>query len=136
MLARALAQGLVVLVSVFALYAWAMTAGVAENAARAMAFAAMVLGNLGLIVANLTRGSRLEEPRRIANPTLWALVGGALAGLAAVLYVAPLREVFRFAPLSAAELAASIAAAAAAIALLVAFARPAPARMPATVDGR
>ena len=130
MLARSFAQGLVVLASVFALYAWAMGAGVAEDAARAMAFAAMVFGNLGLILANRTRGSLVDELRDVSNPTLWALLGGAFAGLLAVIYVEPLREVFRFAPLSPAELGASAVAAGAALVTLAALAGPGRPRFP------
>ena len=122
--ARSLAQGLVVLASVFALYAWAMQSGVGEGPARAMAFAALVLGNLGLILANRSHGSMLVELREVSNPTLWALLAGALAALLAVLYVEPLRELFRFAPLSAPELGASVAAAAASFAVVAAIFRP------------
>jgi Ca2+-transporting ATPase len=131
MLVTSVVQGLVVFASVLALYAWAMQAGVAEDTARAMAFSAMLLGNLGLILANRTRGSTLDDIRDVSNPTLWALVGGALAGLLLVLYVEPLREVFRFAPLSPAELGLSVVAGTAGlIPLAVASrrSRPVPAR--------
>jgi Ca2+-transporting ATPase len=119
-IAWSVAQGVLVLAAVVALYAWAMRTGVDEGAARAMAFAAMVLGNLALILVNRPRRAR-DERREASNPTLWVLLGGAVAGLLLVLYVEPLREVFRFAAPSPQELGASALAAAGAFALLVAL---------------
>jgi Ca2+-transporting ATPase len=119
MIGTSLAQGMAVLASVFLLYGWAITRGMPEASARAMTFAAIVIGNIGLVFANRSR-TMSGEPADTANPTLWWLVGGALGGLALSLYVAPLREAFRFAPLSPVELALSVLAGAAGFALVAA----------------
>ena len=120
MIGASLAQGMVVLASVFLLYSWAITRGTAEDSARAMAFAAIIFGNVGLILANRAPTTTLDELVDTANPRLWWLVGGALGGLMLSLYVAPLREVFRFAPLSPVELGLSALAAAAGLAVIAA----------------
>ena len=75
-----------------------------------MAFAAVVLGNLGLIFSNRSRQATLAETLRRPNSALWWIIGGAFLGLA--LYVEPLRVIFRFAPLTWTQLLWSIAAAA------------------------
>jgi Ca2+-transporting ATPase len=120
MIAAAIAQGGVVLASAFLLYAWAITYGMPEDRARAMAFSAIVFGNVGLIFANRPRAGSLERLVDAENPTLWWLVGGTMGGLLLALYIEPLRDVFRFASLTLAELGASALAGAAGLALLAA----------------
>ncbi len=83
-----------------------------------MAFAAIVIGNIGLILANRSRHATLAETLRRPNPPLWWVVGGALLGLGFALYVPPMREIFRLAPLSALQLLASGAVASASFAAL------------------
>ena len=48
---------------------------------------------------------------RRPNAALWWIVAGTLAGLALVLFLPPLRELFRFAPLGPREMMISGAAA-------------------------
>jgi Ca2+-transporting ATPase len=112
MVATSVLQGVAVLTAVALLYALVLAAGTPEPQARAMAFVAVVLANLGLIFANRSRQATLPETLRRPNPALWWIVGGTLLGLALALYVGPLREIFRFAPLSWAQVLMSIAAAA------------------------
>jgi Ca2+-transporting ATPase len=112
MVATSVLQGVAVLIAVALLYALVLAAGTSEPRARAMAFAAVVLANLGLIFSNRSRQATLLETLRRPNPALWWIVGGTLLGLALALYVEPLREIFRFAPLSGAQVLMSIAAAA------------------------
>jgi Ca2+-transporting ATPase len=106
MLGASIGQGAVVLVGVAVLYAGALAAGAAEASARAMGFAAIVLSNLALIVGNRATGGRVRDMFR-PNRALWWIIGGALAALAASLYLAPLREIFRFDALAAGALVAS-----------------------------
>ena len=54
-----------------------------------MAFAAIVLGNLGLILTNRSQHATLFATLRRPNPALWWIVGGALLGLALALYAQP-----------------------------------------------
>jgi Ca2+-transporting ATPase len=112
MVATSVLQGVAVLIAVALLYALVLAAGTSEPRARAMAFAAVVLANLGLIFSNRSRQATLLETLRRPNPALWWIVGGTLLGLALALYVEPLREIFRFAPLSGAQVLMSFAAAA------------------------
>jgi Ca2+-transporting ATPase len=112
MVATSVLQGVGVLVAVTLLYGLVLAAGTPEPQARAMAFAGVVLGNVGLILSNRSPQTALIETLRRPNPALWWIVGGALLGLALALYVEPMREIFRFAPLSWTQLLMSIAAAA------------------------
>jgi Ca2+-transporting ATPase len=107
MIATSVAQGLVVLASVLAIYAWTLAHDVPEDTARAMAFSAIVFGNIALIFANRVRSMSLAQLVDATNPLLWWLVGGAVGGLLLALYVEPLSSVFRFAPLTLTGLAIS-----------------------------
>ena len=104
MILESIADGLVMLAAAFAIYGWQITSGLAEDRARAMAFSAMIFGNIGLIFANRVRATGPDDPSRAANPALWWLVVGAIGGLLLSLYVEPLRNVFRFEPLTLAEI--------------------------------
>jgi len=117
MITTSVLQGLGVLVAVALLYGWVLATGTPEPQARAMVFAAVVVGNIGLILSNRSRNVGLAETLRRPNHALWWIVGGALLGLGLVLYVEPIREIFRFAPLDAARLLVSFAAAASGLAL-------------------
>jgi len=107
MVATSAVEGLAILVAVAALYAVALGGGTAEPEARAMVFAAIVLGNIGLILANRSRQATLAESLRRPNPALWWVIAGAILGLGLALYVPAVREIFRFAPPGALQLLAS-----------------------------
>ena len=102
---QALMQGLLILLAVAALYYLALAQGFAEERARAMAFAALVIGNAVLILANRSRSRSVFKTFRTANRALWWVVGGALGGLAAALYFPPMQRIFKFEALSASDLA-------------------------------
>ena len=121
MIATSILQGASVLLAVALLYGLVLATGTPEPQARAMAFAAVVLGNVGLILANRSRRVPLLETLRRPNPALWWIVGGALLGLALALYVEPMQEIFRFAPLSGPQLLMSVGAAAVGLACLEVF---------------
>ncbi|MFC5478429.1 cation-translocating P-type ATPase [Massilia suwonensis] len=95
-LVLALAQGLVVLATVLAAYAWALGELPAAQA-RAFAFAALVSANVGLIFGNRSQLLTVFESMRLPNRIAWVVAGAALAALAAVLYIEPLAGLFRFA---------------------------------------
>ena len=103
-------QGMSVLVAVALMYGSVLAAGTPEPQARAMAFAAIVLGDVGLIFVNRSRQATLTETLRRPNPALWWVVGGAFLGLGLALYIEPLRDIFRFAPLTGYQLLVSVAA--------------------------
>jgi len=110
MIVASIMQGTSVLIAVVALYGIALSSGVLDGQARAMAFAAIVLGNIGLILVNRSRGGGLLETLARPNPVLWWIVGGAILGLVLALYVGPLQKIFQFAPLDGHQLLMCIAA--------------------------
>jgi magnesium-transporting ATPase (P-type) len=68
-----------------------------------MAFSAIVFANIALILGNRAHEPSVRELLR-PNAALWGLIAGTLVALAIVLYVAPLREIFRFDLLSGSAL--------------------------------
>ena len=101
-------QGLAVLAVDVALYGWALAAH-GEPAARAIAFTAVVLGNLGLILLNRAGSRSLLATLRLRNrPQLW-VNAGALAFLAVALFVPAVRNLFLFATPHPELLALSVA---------------------------
>jgi len=91
-LALSLLQGGSAVCVTVAIYLWARMAGHDEDTVRALVFTAMVAGNIALVFGNRTQNaSELEK-----NPTLrWILLGTG-SGLALVLSVPLLRELFHF----------------------------------------
>lgn len=109
------------LVTVLAVYLVALTrghtdAGVHEEYVRALTFTALVIANLGLILANLSWTRSIVSVLRDGNRALWWVLGGAALFLAAALYIPQIRGVFRFAALAPADLV--LAAAAGALSIL------------------
>ncbi len=102
----ALLQGTGVLIVVLLAYAWAGPR-IPEAEARAFAFATLVTGNLALILSNRSISASLWATLRTPNATLWWVIAGALALLAAALYLPWAIAVLRFAPLPVHELAAA-----------------------------
>jgi Ca2+-transporting ATPase len=105
MLAISLLLGATLLAAVFAAYAWAVAAGRSEAEARAVAFAAIVSGNLALILVNRSHERLVLETLREPNPALWWIAGAALGALVAAIYVPAAAAIFRFAPLGVPDLA-------------------------------
>jgi Ca2+-transporting ATPase len=103
-LAVSLLQGLSVVIVVLAVYVAAVRAGQSEAETRALTFAAFLFANLALIFTNRS-WSRVIVASPLKDATLWAVTSGALVFLALVLYVPPLAELFRFAPLGAVDMA-------------------------------
>jgi Ca2+-transporting ATPase len=101
MLGVSMALGFSMLVAVAIAYAWVAAGSVPDGEVRSFGFAAIVFGNLALIHATRSRDRMIVDTLRLPNPALWWITGGALAALAASIYVAPAADVFRFAPLPA-----------------------------------
>ncbi|HET8563416.1 MAG TPA: cation-translocating P-type ATPase, partial [Candidatus Binatia bacterium] len=108
-------QGAGVLLTVLLVFGVALYRDQGDTATRALTFATLVIGLLGLILANRSWSRSILSTLRSPNPALWWVIGGALAFLAAVLYIPYLREVFRFAPLHPIDLALSLGAGAVSI---------------------
>ncbi|RPH69288.1 MAG: cation-translocating P-type ATPase [Myxococcaceae bacterium] len=106
-IARSLGEG----VAVFAVVALGFWIGQQKHGgmtdARTLAFSGLIMGNLGLIVANRAHTSGLLRSFRTPNPAFWAVVAGAIGVLALVLAVPALRGIFHFGPLHLDDLAIS-----------------------------
>lgn len=96
-LGLSLLQGLIVLVIVLAVYAVSIYRGQGEAEARALTYTTLIVANLGLILTNRSWSRTILETMSAPNAALWWVIGGALAFLAAALYVPYLRELFGFA---------------------------------------
>ena len=79
-LARAALQGLGVLIGVLGLYVWAL-GGWPEAMARGAAFAALVIGNLGLALADAAGSGRLFAPYRRAYWLIATIILVVLTGV-------------------------------------------------------
>lgn len=89
-------QGAIVLGAVLGLYVGALNAGLPEMQARAVAFVALVLGNLVLAFADAAEpGTSFFDRRRLA---FWGIGAGAAAIIAMVLYVPPLAAILQVSP--------------------------------------
>ena len=110
MLGVSLMLGATMLAAVLAVYAWALWAGAPQGEVRAMGFAAIVAANVALLFVTRSRTRSVLATLREPNPALWWISAGALGALLASIYLAPVAAIFRFAPISAAQLAAAGAA--------------------------
>ncbi len=99
-----LIQGLGVFLVVLAVYAFNLLRGSGEGEARMMAFACLVIGNLGLIFTNRSRTRPILSTLKTPNKALWLVTGGTVFFLALVLFVPFLRGLFNFAPVHGWEL--------------------------------
>ena len=120
--AMALAQGVVLLAMVLAVYLGSMAAGMADASVRSMTFVTLVVGNVALILANRSRhvsAFRALLTRR--NPALLAIM--ALAGglLVLLIGVPPVREALDLGALTALQWALAVAAGLASIAWFEAY---------------
>ncbi len=109
-IATCLLQGGAVFVVVAALYAWSQYRGIDPAEARAMAFIALVAGNLGVIFASRSSLSTLAASLRVRNAPLWWVVAAALAALVVTVYWSPLQRLFGFAAIPAGTAAWCLAA--------------------------
>ncbi|RJQ56300.1 MAG: cation-translocating P-type ATPase [Actinobacteria bacterium] len=105
-----LLQGASVLAILLVVFGSAVYRGQGEGSSRALAFTTLIVANLGLILVNRSWTRVVLATLKTPNKALWAVIGSALAFLGLVLYLPPLRSLFLFAPLSAADLAVALSA--------------------------
>jgi Ca2+-transporting ATPase len=103
-------EGFMVLLAVLLVFGFSLYRGYGEDEVRAVTFAALVIGMLGLIFVNRSRSQNLWRALRLPNRAFWWVVGGALSFLAAVLYIPHLSAVFRFAALDWPDLMIAVGA--------------------------
>lgn len=111
MLMLSLLLGAALLAAVVLLCAWAIQAGRSDDETRALGFAAIVFGNLLLILANRSGDRSALETIRRRNTAFWWVLGGTLTALSVALYFPPAASVFRFASLAPQDLLLALAAA-------------------------
>jgi P-type Ca2+ transporter type 2C len=104
-----LLQGLGVFVTVFTAYAMAIHRGHPSNDARAIAFTALIAGNLALIWANRSLSRMVLQTGNWRNPALSIITVGSLATLLAILYIPQARAIFEFSLMHVRDLAAAFA---------------------------
>jgi P-type Ca2+ transporter type 2C len=92
-------QGLGLFVAVLGAFVLGMRWGHPADDARAIAFTALVAGNLALIWANRSALSTVLETRGNRNPALWLVTLGTITTLLVILYVPYVRGIFEFAVL-------------------------------------
>lgn len=98
-------RGIILLAVVAGMYYFALSWGMEENRARALAFTTLVLGNLALILTSRSQTGTVAETLGNENKALWVVFGATLSLLALVLYVPFLEGLFKLAPLDAPQLA-------------------------------
>lgn len=96
-------QGLMVLLASLLVLGYVVQHGVTEEAARALTFSTLVIGNLGLILVNRSWRYTILRTLNKPNAALWWVMGGAFGFLSLALMLPFLREVFHFSPISARE---------------------------------
>jgi Ca2+-transporting ATPase len=114
-LALSALQGAGVLAAVLAVLIAMPGHGGPEGPGRAVAFAALIAGNLGLILTNRSWSRTILGSFRARNAALWLVVAGAAATLALVLAVPALRDLFQFGRVRPADALLGVAAGAASI---------------------
>jgi Ca2+-transporting ATPase len=110
MLGVSLAIGGSALAAVFLAYWWGVAASLGDAELRALGFAAIVFANVAMIHAMRSRDLTIVGLLRKPNAALWWITGGTLGALAAAIYLPPVADIFRFAPLSAGALAVAAGA--------------------------
>ena len=105
-----LVQGLLAFVLVAAIYIVALQRGMPEAEVRALAFVSLVLTNVALIFVNRSFSASVVTALRRGNAVLWLVLAATASLLALALAWLPARELFRFGPLHADDLAVCAAA--------------------------
>ncbi|TXT25691.1 MAG: Ca2+-transporting ATPase [Gallionellaceae bacterium] len=105
-----LLQGVLVLLAALAVLGTALHHHAVEDEARALAFSALVSGNLGLILVNRSWQHSILGTLGSRNPALWLVAGGAFAFLLLALTLPFLREAFHLAVVAPQHFVLSVAA--------------------------
>jgi len=105
-----LVQGFSVLLIVGGVYATSFLRGHDDMQARALAYTALIVANVCLILTNRSWSRTILANLRTPNTALWWVLGGATVFMALILSVPFLRGIFRFAILHPRDIAISLAA--------------------------
>jgi Ca2+-transporting ATPase len=110
MLGVGLVQGVIVLLTVLAVYGWGVFSGLPDTDVRTMSFTTLVVANLGLIFVNRSWTHTVVGGLRYRNAALWIVAGGTLATLALLLWLPFTQRLFGFAALQAANVGIGVSA--------------------------
>jgi Ca2+-transporting ATPase len=121
-LGLSLLQGALVLAAGLAMIGAGHARGLGTDAVRALAFVALIAGNVSIVIANRSADAPWWRPRA-RNPALRWLLGGAALLLAVSLGIAPVSGLFQFAPPAAGYLALTALAATAPLLAISGLAR-------------
>lgn len=89
-------QGVVLLMLLLGIYWWSQLSGLGADQARALAFTAMIIGDLWLIFMNRSWALSLRDTLGRHNPSLWWVVACALSMLGGAVFVPALSALFHF----------------------------------------
>ena len=95
MMVRSLLQGLGALGAALLVLVVSRTVGFGESDVRTLTFSTLITTNLALILTNRSLTRSIWTGWRSPNPALRWLMAGALGVLATILYVPPVRDLFR-----------------------------------------
>jgi Ca2+-transporting ATPase len=110
MISVSVVQGAVVLLAVLGVYLWAVLSDFGANDVRALAFTALVAGNLALIFVNRSWTHTILGGFMTKNKALWWVTGGTV-GMLALLFALPgARDLFQFEVLQPLHMLIAIAA--------------------------
>jgi Ca2+-transporting ATPase len=118
LVAWGLLQGTLGFLAVATIYILALRRGMPEAEVRALAFVALVLVNVGLVLVNRSFGISLTAALRRRNTALWLVLAIAATILTIALAWDRARELFRFGPLHADDLIVCFATALVVLVLL------------------
>lgn len=101
-------QGLGLLAGVAGLFFWGLGNGLSAEESRTLAFVALVIGNLGLIVVSRSDKENIFRLIWKKNAAQWWMIVGTGVALLGIVYVNWLQSVFHFAPVAAGRLSLAV----------------------------
>ena len=103
-------QGAAVFATIAIVYTSSYFSGRSEGEIRAMAYATLVVANLGLILTNRSWSNTIYQTLKLPNRALLWVITGIVLFLGAVLYIPELEKLFRFAPLGPVDILTCVVA--------------------------
>ena len=110
-LGRSALQGLGITLAVLGVYFVTMRQGEPVGVVRTLTFTTLVLSNIFLVLVNRSFTLSALKTLRVPNRLLWLMMGLTFSLLLITLFFGPARQLFSFAPVSAAWLGWSALAA-------------------------
>jgi len=103
-------QGLIVLLATLSVLGYTLYTTASIEVARTLAFATIVIGNIGLIMVNRTWNQTFFSTISKPNPALWWVIGGALCFLTLALTHPFMQKLFHFSPVNFSQVSLSVIA--------------------------